>query len=117
MPRGQKYSPDEKLRIAKACSEGRKGHGEEGAEVGADELTVRDWVRQNEAEGVSKAEMPCFLVQSNGAEDLAGGFAVVLPPYFVKGKGERLCAVQKDERFIQPQTLRVSADGVPDGGL
>ena len=53
MSKQRKYSPEEKLRVAMECSEGRKGYSEVGAEIGATKTAVRDWVRQYEAEGAS----------------------------------------------------------------
>ena len=46
-----KYSPEVKLRIARECSEGKKGYWEVGAEIGAEITTVLDWVRCYESEG------------------------------------------------------------------
>lgn len=50
MSKRSKYGPEETLRIANLCSEGKKGASEAGREIGVDESTVRDWVRQYEAE-------------------------------------------------------------------
>ena len=47
-----KYTPEEKIRIAKACVSGELGASEAGTRIGADESLVRDWVRQYESEGV-----------------------------------------------------------------
>lgn len=46
-----KYKPEDKLRIAKACIAGEMGACEAGARIGADESQVRDWIRQYESEG------------------------------------------------------------------
>ena len=46
-----KYKPEDKIRIAKACIAGEIGVGEAGARIGADESQVRDWIRQYECEG------------------------------------------------------------------
>ena len=52
MSRIKEISIEEKLRIARLCSEGRKGSSQAGAELGVDESTVRGWVYKYEAEGV-----------------------------------------------------------------
>ncbi len=51
MSKQNKFRSEDKLRIAIECSEGRKGSSAAGREIGADESTVRKWVRQYEAEG------------------------------------------------------------------
>ena len=47
-----KYTSEDKLRIVKACIAGKLGTGEAGAQIGADESQVRDWIRQYESEGI-----------------------------------------------------------------
>ena len=46
-----KYKPEDKIRIAKACIAGEMGACEAGTQIGADESQVRDWIRQYESEG------------------------------------------------------------------
>ncbi len=48
----RKIEAAEKIRIAKACASGKLGQGEAARQVGVDKTTVRDWVRQYQAEGV-----------------------------------------------------------------
>ena len=52
MSRVKEISIEEKIRIIKLCSEGRKGNSQAGAELGVDESTVRGWVCKYETEGV-----------------------------------------------------------------
>ncbi len=48
-----KIKAEEKIRIAKACASGKLGQSEAARQVGVDRATVRDWVRQYQAEGAS----------------------------------------------------------------
>ena len=96
---GQKYRPEDKLRIAKACSEGRKGHREAGAEVGADESTVRDWVRQYEAEGAK-----AFLLDGS-KQYYSPGIKMSAVRDYLAGKGSlrQICKIYK---IRSPRQLR-----------
>ncbi len=48
-----KIKAEEKIRIAKACASGKLGQSEAARQVGVDKATVRNWVGQYQAEGVS----------------------------------------------------------------
>lgn len=48
-----KHSAEERSRIAQECISGKLGQGEAARQVGVDESTIRDWVRQYKAEGAT----------------------------------------------------------------
>lgn len=48
-----KHSAEERSRIAQECISGKVGQGEAARQVGVDESTIRDWVRQYKAEGAT----------------------------------------------------------------
>ena len=59
MSRVKEISIEEKIRIIKLCSEGRKGSSRAGRELGVDESTVRGWVCKYEAEGAKAFVSDC----------------------------------------------------------
>ena len=95
-----KYKPEDKIRIAKACIAGEMGACEAGARIGADESQVRDWIRQYESEGTE-----AFLSRSgNWRYDPAVKEAAVKDYLSGRGSLRDICRIYKIRNQIQLRT-------------